>query len=214
MNEDAEFVRAVRERPDDVTLRLVYADWLDERNDPRGEYLRLRLQLAELTKRLTQLGEQIDPAWLAAMRGPSGRAAELSLHSGRSVRFLSLDQWDVYAGLLEGLPTREGNQRRIERILARERERNGGDVYLVRPEERPIAYHREEPYPFGTPAALPGIGCVGRLHSNTPARDPGRGYSGLTVVWFQDEFAFPIDPVVREQIRAIDWEQHATDFDW
>jgi len=38
----------------------VYADWLEERGDVRGEYLRLEHQLA-------QLREQIDPAWLTAV---------------------------------------------------------------------------------------------------------------------------------------------------
>ena len=34
------------------------------------------------------------------------------------------------------------------------------------------------------------------------------------MIWFQYELAFPIDPGVREQIRAIDWDSHAHDFDW
>jgi uncharacterized protein (TIGR02996 family) len=34
------FVAAIRANPGVETLRLVYADWLDERGDPRGEFLR------------------------------------------------------------------------------------------------------------------------------------------------------------------------------
>jgi hypothetical protein len=33
------------------------------------------------------------------------------------------------------------------------------------------------------------------------------------VGWFQDDFAFPIEPRALEQLRAIDWEQHAVDLD-
>jgi uncharacterized protein (TIGR02996 family) len=39
MTEDEAFIRAVVDRPGDDTARLVYADWLDERSDPRGAYL-------------------------------------------------------------------------------------------------------------------------------------------------------------------------------
>ena len=34
---DAAFLRAIREQPDDDLPRLIYADYLDERGDPRGE---------------------------------------------------------------------------------------------------------------------------------------------------------------------------------
>jgi uncharacterized protein (TIGR02996 family) len=40
MGEDAAFLRAVIASPDDATPRLVYADWLEERADPRAELLR------------------------------------------------------------------------------------------------------------------------------------------------------------------------------
>src|SRR5580698_5344987 len=41
MNEEAAFVQAMLANPHDLTLRLVFADWLEERGDPRGELLRL-----------------------------------------------------------------------------------------------------------------------------------------------------------------------------
>jgi uncharacterized protein (TIGR02996 family) len=40
MREEA-FLLGMLEQPDDITLRLVFADWLEENNDPRGELLRL-----------------------------------------------------------------------------------------------------------------------------------------------------------------------------
>jgi uncharacterized protein (TIGR02996 family) len=40
MSDDEDFVAAVLAAPDDDTVQLVYADWLEERGDPRGEYLR------------------------------------------------------------------------------------------------------------------------------------------------------------------------------
>jgi uncharacterized protein (TIGR02996 family) len=38
--------QAIRERPDDEGLRLVYADWLEDQGDPRGELVRLDALLA------------------------------------------------------------------------------------------------------------------------------------------------------------------------
>jgi uncharacterized protein (TIGR02996 family) len=48
MNSDSAFLEHLEANPDDYTTRLVYADWLDERDDPRGRYLRLELALAGL----------------------------------------------------------------------------------------------------------------------------------------------------------------------
>lgn len=43
----AAFLRAIRENPDDDTVRLVYADWLAEHGDePRAEFIRVQLELA------------------------------------------------------------------------------------------------------------------------------------------------------------------------
>jgi uncharacterized protein (TIGR02996 family) len=46
-HEDA-FLRAIAESPDDDAPRLIYADWLDERGDPRGEFIRVQCELARM----------------------------------------------------------------------------------------------------------------------------------------------------------------------
>jgi uncharacterized protein (TIGR02996 family) len=74
---DAGFLEALRENPDDESLRLIYADWLDERGDKRGEFLRLESALrflshggesdefAALRKRVLALANDLDLSWLA-----------------------------------------------------------------------------------------------------------------------------------------------------
>jgi uncharacterized protein (TIGR02996 family) len=42
------FLRAILDEPDDDVHRLVYADWLDERGDPRGEFIRAQVEAAAL----------------------------------------------------------------------------------------------------------------------------------------------------------------------
>src|SRR5579872_2897546 len=44
------FIQAIIENPDDESLRLIYADWLDERNDPRGEFIRVQCELAGMSE--------------------------------------------------------------------------------------------------------------------------------------------------------------------
>jgi uncharacterized protein (TIGR02996 family) len=39
-------LRAIQDNPDDDSLRLVYADWLEERGDVRGEFIRVQVELA------------------------------------------------------------------------------------------------------------------------------------------------------------------------
>jgi uncharacterized protein (TIGR02996 family) len=64
---EAGFLQAIQENPNDPAPRLVYADWLEERGDVRGEFLRLEHQLTQIPQRLAQLRAQIDPEWLAAV---------------------------------------------------------------------------------------------------------------------------------------------------
>jgi uncharacterized protein (TIGR02996 family) len=41
MQDEAAFLHAMQERPDDNLLRLAFADWLEERGDQRSELIRL-----------------------------------------------------------------------------------------------------------------------------------------------------------------------------
>lgn len=74
---DEAFLAAIRAVPRDDTTRLVYADWLDEQGDPRGEFLRLECRLHEMTeahpeyralqRQLGELGGPLDVRWVAAV---------------------------------------------------------------------------------------------------------------------------------------------------
>jgi uncharacterized protein (TIGR02996 family) len=66
MDEEASFLRQIVASPGEDVARLVYADWLEERGDPRGEYLRLHLQVEAAVRRMADLREGVDPSWLAA----------------------------------------------------------------------------------------------------------------------------------------------------
>jgi len=47
MSDEESFMRAIIDNPADDHLRLVYADWLEERGDPRGEFIRIQMELEQ-----------------------------------------------------------------------------------------------------------------------------------------------------------------------
>jgi uncharacterized protein (TIGR02996 family) len=73
------FLDAIRADPDDDTPRLVFADWLEEQGNPRGEFLRLQCRLGawvpdldertRLQQREQQLLAEHGAAWLGEL-GP------------------------------------------------------------------------------------------------------------------------------------------------
>lgn len=79
MTEDEAFLQAILEEPDADAPRLMYADWLDERDDPRAEFIRVQCTLAsavmgaarraELKQRERALLRQYQDEWIQPLRG-------------------------------------------------------------------------------------------------------------------------------------------------
>ncbi len=101
MREEAGFLSAIRQTPADETARLVYADWLDEQDDPsckpKADFIRLEARMAaaprESLNRIRWLGHLkmlaagLDPGWLAAVSHPKLEACRLQF------RFECPKQW-------------------------------------------------------------------------------------------------------------------------
>jgi uncharacterized protein (TIGR02996 family) len=51
MAEEEAFIRSILASPRDDAPRLAFADWLEERGDPRGEFLRILLRLEALSEK-------------------------------------------------------------------------------------------------------------------------------------------------------------------
>jgi uncharacterized protein (TIGR02996 family) len=81
MHSDAAFLSKLLELPGDDDTRLVYADWLDDQDDPvssaQAEFLRVTVELArqpgkkgwkkQRRKRLQALAAELDTSWLAVV---------------------------------------------------------------------------------------------------------------------------------------------------
>jgi uncharacterized protein (TIGR02996 family) len=81
-DDDKSFIRAILTNPAELTGWLVYADWLDEHDDPiRAEFLRLEVRRGQLRTRdsewsvvearLRELRESLDPDWLMIFDRPN-----------------------------------------------------------------------------------------------------------------------------------------------
>ena len=154
------------------------------------------------------------------------RENEFTLDSGRTIWLVALNQFGTSGGRMMGHPTSESNQRDLEQLVARHTQPEGDGVpYLIKPVETPLKVRRSKPRHCtpdtwarmllrsnpqdGTPARLPRITCIARFTSGTLANDSDGGRLVLRVIWFQDAFALPIDPLVITQLAAIDWQKHA-----
>jgi uncharacterized protein (TIGR02996 family) len=109
MNEEAGFIAALLADPDDRTVLLVYADWLDERDDPRGAYLRAVASAHPDHQQLAQLGQNIDVHWVRVIMSRRFRvgtrvmvlsgafaqseAAIVTIHENREGAIIQLTFW-------------------------------------------------------------------------------------------------------------------------
>jgi uncharacterized protein (TIGR02996 family) len=94
---DGDFLTALRAQPNDNVTRLVYADWLQEQEDSRAEFLRLEVRLssgnfaseerAALANRHAELGRHLEPGWLLATNRLPFVRCRLSKSPGSSSSF-------------------------------------------------------------------------------------------------------------------------------
>lgn len=110
MTEDEAFVRAVVSSRGDNTPRLAYADWLDDRNDPRGAYLRAEFGAAEQdAPQLREVAAGLDPVWVARVsRPPFGVCCDDLAWSvtGEAIGYEDLDRFEQRFGVTLPVPYR------------------------------------------------------------------------------------------------------------
>jgi uncharacterized protein (TIGR02996 family) len=83
ISEGEALLQAILADPEDDAPRLVYADWLEERGDPRGEFIRLQVQFADpalkgprrwrLRAQAHRLLTKHEQAWLGPLHGLARR---------------------------------------------------------------------------------------------------------------------------------------------
>lgn len=121
-----------------------------------------------------------------------------------------LYQWPTYSGMLEGIPSEEMNKRIIDGVIEVAKELTHWDqVYLIDP--KIVIRENHESHSLEEFVKLPRIACVAKLLG--PEIDKQCMFSSLTLVWFQDEYAMPVDKDIAKQVEELDWFGLAIDFD-
>jgi uncharacterized protein (TIGR02996 family) len=77
VNQNEAFIADIVAHPEDPSVRLIYADWLEEHGDPRADYLRTQAELIrhrenpelrqQFQERLRVLRPQLDSEWVARL---------------------------------------------------------------------------------------------------------------------------------------------------
>lgn len=137
----------------------------------------------------------------------------LIIETNKEVTIKRIEQWHTYGGLLEGIPTDKMNERIIDRTKKETEEFFGmKEIFLIAPKQTPIDYDGK--YPFGNPASLPGVTCVAELWHNDVFRDTDKMFSSLCIIWFQEDYAFPIEKDILSKIKEIPFSKICGEFDY
>jgi uncharacterized protein (TIGR02996 family) len=132
MSDEQRFLAALADRPEDRTVRLVYADWLEEQGEPRAELVRIEEEMRrvavhsdrfwELKPRRNELRKAYDEEWLAAMKyGTDYEPVFRDVPDGWKERWRLLreftERW--YRVPMGDVGGRESDVQRIEKRLGR-----------------------------------------------------------------------------------------------
>jgi hypothetical protein len=135
------------------------------------------------------------------------------LNSGREIFLKSIYQYYTYGGLLAGYPNKRINDRHIQNSLKYALEKMyAPTVYLVPPPSIEVDIDERSREHYKDVIRIPYITCYGQFESSQ--LDNSNDGSWLTIVWYQDKFAMPIDSSVIEHIKTIDWESEAEGFEF
>ena len=135
----------------------------------------------------------------------------IQLSSGRPIWTLSIHFEITYAGLLEGYPSRDTNERLLEHLPRRIREIYGDwPTHVLEPARTPG--NVRDPLPYRPPEFLPSVWVAGQFDSGPIDRNSDA--SGAILIWFQDKASLlPGEDVARE-LQEVDWESFARGFDY
>lgn len=141
---------------------------------------------------------------------------EILLQDGSPIKLSRLYQYNIYSGLLCGMPPKPETYVREAVDIAQTHFPNREMVPVVL---EPVFEAVFQPFrikidgEIQTPdLILPSICTIAEFDSFEPARNPDEFASSVRVIWFQDHYGLPQDVRTLEQLSVIDWKTHA--YDW
>ena len=140
---------------------------------------------------------------------------KIKLNCGREIVLDTIHQFRTYAGLYAGVPNSRLNERYIKSAMEYADEiLNSNRCYLVPPKFLEVENIDKRIKRYNDAIRLPYITSIVQFESSVLKDDDENDGSFLSVVWYQDDFAMPIDKGVLEQIKLIDWEREAEGFEF
>lgn len=154
------------------------------------------------------------------------KGPQITLNSGIEINLMSLKQHLAYSSMIEGIPWGPKYEWLIKqevRWFSEESKKYGEEnpAFIV---IKPVlinlpfpdsvlnsihAFYKREPVSIGR------VACRGYFEHPKMVREEDKlGSSGITVIWFQEEFMSPMPEYVIEKIKEIDWEALAENFEW
>ena len=133
----------------------------------------------------------------------------LYISGKKKIHMTKIEQRYSYDGLISGLPDSDINDRIISHALSEAYRLSYSNTHLIEPQRTKVKYTsagRTAEY-----EKIPGIRCIAAFKCYDPAKDEKADQSKLSLVWFQNNFAMPIEENVRNAIKALDWNELAMD---
>ncbi len=148
---------------------------------------------------------------------------EITMKCGRAITLQDLHQMQTYAGLSVGTPSNETNNRHVEWTIKRAKQLHSlnSDPILIPP--RRTKHFRESGDMDHIPGNskgyrptewMPMITSVGFFHSIQPTKNSELDASTCVIIWFQDEFGLPTIKFINENMKNLDWDSYAVDYQW
>jgi hypothetical protein len=130
---------------------------------------------------------------------------------GTRASLRSLYQSLTYEGLLDGAPTVEMNNHTVASMRERYRGSDRGhDALVLEPTQN--VQDDGDPRLSSNRSLLPRLFCTARFSRWPTANELWRDESHLTLVWWQQRWALPIDEGVLAQLRDVRWTDVA--YEW
>ena len=136
---------------------------------------------------------------------------EIKLNCGRVIQLESINQSETYAGLTLGIPRKKMNDDRIASFRRQTETLFYMPPIVIEPGRTPFDAIPDHPGAaefLGDREFMPKIVCSALFRSMT-VRKGQPNFTMLPFLWFQPDWALPVDAGVLEKMKSTDWDAHA-----
>jgi hypothetical protein len=138
---------------------------------------------------------------------------KLVVDKSLTVTLVQLIQGFTYDGVLEGFPNEAMNQKIMAQAEAQAAKLLHQRVILALPPV--VKTNPSDPVSdFEGYQKLPEVCCMALLKCHDAFKDKTKDYATLGVVWYQDEFAFPIAANILADLKNLPFKQYCSEFEY